>query len=74
MDGAVLLSFGSIADTRQMSREMRGAILRAFGRFPSVQFLWKLDAESRRNESSLFASSPNVHSLEWVQQTAVLSG
>ena len=72
-EGAVLLSFGSIADTKGMGREMRGNILRAFARFPSVQFLWKLDSESRQNDSALFASAPNVHTFDWIRQSAILS-
>lgn len=72
-EGAVLLSFGSIADTKLMSKEMRGNILRAFGRFPAVQFLWKLDSDSRQNDSALLASLPNVHTFDWIRQSAVLS-
>jgi hypothetical protein len=52
---------------------MRRALLRAFARFPSVQFLWKLDSLSAQNDSALFAATPNVHIFEWIQQTAVLS-
>jgi UDP:flavonoid glycosyltransferase YjiC (YdhE family) len=72
-DGAVLFSFGSITDTTQMSVQMRRAILRAFARFPSVQFLWKLDSLSAQNDSALFSAVPNVHTFQWIQQTAVLS-
>jgi hypothetical protein len=72
-DGAVLFSFGTMIDTAYMSVQMRRAFIRAFARFPSVQFLWKLDSLSALNESALLGTVPNVHIFQWIQQTTVLS-
>jgi hypothetical protein len=38
-----------------------------------VQFLWKLDKETIQNNTAQFADYPNVHTFDWVRQTAVLS-
>jgi glucuronosyltransferase len=71
--GAVLISFGSLAESNRMSAPMRHSLLRAFSRFPDYQFLWKLDKESEQNDSALLAETPNVHTFEWVQQMAILA-
>ena len=52
---------------------MRNAFLRAFGQFPDVQFLCKLDNGSIQNSSTLIAKLPNVHTFEWLPQTTALA-
>jgi len=37
--GAILFSFGSLADTRQMTQEMRSIFLRAFATFPGKNII-----------------------------------
>uniref|UniRef100_A0A914MHS6 glucuronosyltransferase n=1 Tax=Meloidogyne incognita TaxID=6306 RepID=A0A914MHS6_MELIC len=66
--GAILFSFGSLADTTKLNNKMKSAIIKAFGRFPQIQFLWKLDSDTIKNLTKL----PNVHTFEWLQQPAIL--
>lgn len=66
--GAILFSFGSLADTTKLNNKMKNAIIKAFGRFPQIQFLWKLDSDTIKNLTKL----PNVHTFEWLQQPAIL--
>uniref|UniRef100_A0A1I8BEM4 glucuronosyltransferase n=1 Tax=Meloidogyne hapla TaxID=6305 RepID=A0A1I8BEM4_MELHA len=40
---------------------MKISIIRAFGQFPNIKFLWKLDKDTIRNMEKL----PNVHTSEW---------
>ena len=68
----MLLSFGTIIDTRQMNERMLNAIINAFSAFPQIEFLWKLDKETMKNNSALFAKTPNVHLFEWIPQSAIL--
>jgi UDP:flavonoid glycosyltransferase YjiC (YdhE family) len=70
--GAVLVSFGSMADSRKMSLQMLSGMLAAFSRFPKVQFVMKLDEGWKQNQTALFAAAPNVHAFEWVEQAAIL--
>uniref|UniRef100_A0A1I8B7U0 glucuronosyltransferase n=1 Tax=Meloidogyne hapla TaxID=6305 RepID=A0A1I8B7U0_MELHA len=66
--GAILFSLGSLADTTKLTNKMKSAIIRAFGQFPHIQFLWKLDKDTIKNMSKL----PNVHTFEWIRQPAIL--
>ena len=71
--GAVLVSFGSIADTRKMSPQMRKAMFQAFAKFPEYTFLWKFHKNFTMEEEADFKTARNVHLFEWVDQNAVLS-
>jgi hypothetical protein len=70
--GAVLISFGSIADTRKMPQKMLEGMIKAFLRFPEFEFIWKLDRESTQNQTALFSLAQNVHCFEWVEQAELL--
>ncbi|KAL7079535.1 hypothetical protein ACQ4LE_001228 [Meloidogyne hapla] len=67
--GAILFSFGSLADTTKLTNKMKISIIRAFGQFPNIKFLWKLDKDTIRNMEKL----PNVHTSEWFRQSAILA-
>uniref|UniRef100_A0A1I8BX42 glucuronosyltransferase n=1 Tax=Meloidogyne hapla TaxID=6305 RepID=A0A1I8BX42_MELHA len=71
-EGAILFSFGSIADTSKLKNHMRNSIINAFRHFPKVQFIWKLDKETIKNLSELLKSVPNVHTFTWIRQAAIL--
>ncbi|KAI1711652.1 UDP-glucoronosyl and UDP-glucosyl transferase domain-containing protein [Ditylenchus destructor] len=70
-DGVVLFSFGTITDTKVMTKEMKTAFLKAFGRFPTYDFVWKI--ERNANDSEIFSLAPNVHTFEWLNQRAILA-
>ncbi|KAL7076530.1 hypothetical protein ACQ4LE_004820 [Meloidogyne hapla] len=72
-EGAILFSFGSIADTSKLKNHMRNSIINAFRHFPKVQFIWKLDKETIKNLSELLKSVPNVHTFTWIRQAAILA-
>ncbi|CAK5103024.1 unnamed protein product [Meloidogyne enterolobii] len=72
VEGAVLFSFGSIADTTKLNLKIIEGIVNAFRRFPNIQFIWKLDSETIKNMSELINSAPNIHTFEWLRQAAIL--
>lgn len=71
--GAVLVSFGSVADPRQMPREMREAFLNAFAAFPAHTFIWKLAEEDEKSPFMNSTKFPlNVHRFDWLDQRGIL--
>lgn len=75
--GVVLVSFGSLADTRSMPLGMKRAFLGAFARFPDYDFVWKYHRYQEHNDSEEMellegAVGPNVHLFDWVEQKALL--
>jgi hypothetical protein len=73
--GAVLVSFGSMADTRKMPPLLRAAFFNAFAHFPCFQFIWKFNRnESDPDETALLQQTPNMHPVQWVEQKAILGG
>ncbi|KAI6238875.1 Glucuronosyltransferase [Aphelenchoides fujianensis] len=71
--GVVILSFGSIVDTKRMSAATRSAFLRAFARFPDHEFVWKFVGEQTDELAAEFANFTNVHPMEWIDQTTMLA-
>ena len=70
MRGAVLVSFGSVANTSDMGPQMREAMFRAFARFPDWQFIWKFHEEATEEEQTW---ATNVRTVKWLNQPAILS-
>uniref|UniRef100_A0A914CPZ2 glucuronosyltransferase n=1 Tax=Acrobeloides nanus TaxID=290746 RepID=A0A914CPZ2_9BILA len=66
--GVVLVSFGSVAQSYLMSREMKKAFLDAFAQFPDVTFLWKYE----QDEDNVAAGYKNVITGKWLPQTDLL--
>uniref|UniRef100_A0A914D7J9 glucuronosyltransferase n=1 Tax=Acrobeloides nanus TaxID=290746 RepID=A0A914D7J9_9BILA len=66
--GVVLVSFGSVAQSYLMSREMKKAFLDAFAQFPDVTFLWKYE----KDEDNVAAGYKNVITGKWLPQTDLL--
>lgn len=53
---------------------MRDGMLRAFGRFPNFEFIWKFHEKSKEEEKEeIFKTAKNVHTFKWVDQAAILS-
>lgn len=69
--GTVLFSFGSLARTALMPKQMMIAFLEAFISFPDYTFIWKTDEETMRDE--LFSHYPNVQLVKWMPQNDLLS-
>lgn len=74
VEGAVLFSFGSIADTTKLNLKIIEGIVKGFRRFPNIQFIWKLDSETIKNMSELISPVSNIHTFEWLRQPAILGG
>ncbi|CAK5119800.1 unnamed protein product [Meloidogyne enterolobii] len=72
VEGAVLFSFGSIADTTKLNLKIIEGIVKAFRQFPNIQFIWKLDSETIKNMSELINTASNIHTFEWLRQPAIL--
>uniref|UniRef100_A0A914D4A9 glucuronosyltransferase n=1 Tax=Acrobeloides nanus TaxID=290746 RepID=A0A914D4A9_9BILA len=66
--GVVLVSFGSVAQSYLMSREMKKSFLEAFAQFPDVTFLWKYE----KDEDNVAAGYKNVITGKWLPQTDLL--
>uniref|UniRef100_A0A183C5F4 glucuronosyltransferase n=1 Tax=Globodera pallida TaxID=36090 RepID=A0A183C5F4_GLOPA len=69
--GAVIVSFGTFANIKTMSKEMKLAFLEAFGRFPNYEFIWKHEL-SDEQEAKMFAKYKNVHPVKWMDQKSLL--
>ncbi|TKR63028.1 hypothetical protein L596_026912 [Steinernema carpocapsae] len=65
----VLLSFGSVAQSYTMPKEMKKAILETFKRFPEVTFIWKYE----NDKDEVAKSYPNVVTNKWVPQNDLLN-
>uniref|UniRef100_A0A183BM23 glucuronosyltransferase n=1 Tax=Globodera pallida TaxID=36090 RepID=A0A183BM23_GLOPA len=69
--GAVIVSFGTFANTETMSTKMKRTFLDAFGRFPNYEFIWKIEV-SDEQEAKMFAKYKNVHPIKWMDQKSLL--
>ncbi|KAI3413201.1 hypothetical protein GPALN_010702 [Globodera pallida] len=69
--GAVIVSFGTFANTETMSTKMKRTFLDAFGRFPNYEFIWKIEV-SDEQEAKMFAKYKNVHPVKWMDQKSLL--
>ncbi|TKR63031.1 hypothetical protein L596_026915 [Steinernema carpocapsae] len=65
----VLMSFGSVAQSYTMPKEMKKAILETFKRFPEVTFIWKYE----KDEDEVAKGYPNVVTNKWVPQNDLLN-
>lgn len=69
--GAVLLSFGTFADSSKMRKTMKMAFLRAFSQFSDYEFIWQMALTGE--EAKMIDSYKNIHSFKWIDQKSVLS-
>ncbi|TKR63030.1 hypothetical protein L596_026914 [Steinernema carpocapsae] len=65
----VLISFGSVAQSYTMPKEMKKAILETFKRFPEITFIWKYE----KDEDEVAKGYPNVVTNKWVPQNDLLN-
>ncbi|KAK0426607.1 hypothetical protein QR680_009802 [Steinernema hermaphroditum] len=66
---AVLISFGSVAQSYTMSTGMKKSLLETFRRFPEVTFIWKYEID----EDEVAKDVPNVVTNKWVPQNDLLA-
>lgn len=62
----VVFSFGSLFSTKDIKRQTKIEILRAFEQFPNTAFIWKFDSSD--TDFDLLEDYPNVHPLNWLPQ------
>ncbi|PIO72251.1 glycosyltransferase family 28 protein [Teladorsagia circumcincta] len=67
-DGAVVLSFGSVAVAYRMPMEWKMVFLESFKRFPNYQFLVRYESDDIKGNLS-----SNVHLFKWFPQTDILN-
>ncbi|KAH7696483.1 CRE-UGT-62 protein [Aphelenchoides avenae] len=53
-----------------MSLDMRQSFVRAFSRFPGVEFIWKHTMTD--SDRALFEAVSNIHVFDWVDQVSIL--
>lgn len=68
--GVVLVSFGTVGKSVNMSSATKKALLDAFAQFPDVTFLWKYE----RPEDNVARGYPNVVTVKWIPQIDLLGG
>ncbi|KAL7076072.1 hypothetical protein ACQ4LE_004712 [Meloidogyne hapla] len=80
--GAILVSFGSVADPNQMPKEMFNNLMNSFASFPEYNFILKSnDNEEKiiKNESKILLNKneyilpENVYKFGWMNQRAILA-
>ncbi|GMS85171.1 hypothetical protein PENTCL1PPCAC_7346, partial [Pristionchus entomophagus] len=69
--GVVVISFGSLAETENLSHVHLKTFLDAFSKFPEYTFIWKFHAEKDKHVQ-LFSNYKNVHAVRWLPQYALL--
>ena len=66
----IFISFGSMAQSAAMPKQMKKAFLDTFKRFPDVTFIWKYE----RDEDNIAANLDNLITEEWLPQNDILGG
>ncbi|VDN41099.1 unnamed protein product [Gongylonema pulchrum] len=66
-DGAVLMSFGSIAKSSEMSPDLKEIFTGAFKSMPNLKFLWKYESEN-----DPLVEAPNIIKKKWLPQNDLL--
>lgn len=69
--GVILMSFGSLIDSKLMPLQMKTTFIRAFARFPQYQVIWRYNPTV--NDTVLLAQAPNIKTVEWMDQTTILN-
>ncbi|KAL7070150.1 hypothetical protein ACQ4LE_010449, partial [Meloidogyne hapla] len=70
--GVVLVSFGSMVDTKRMEKSQKLAFLRAFASFPEYTFIWKYEFSDDQDAKLFVREAPNVHAFKWMDQKSIL--
>ncbi|CAI5438985.1 unnamed protein product [Caenorhabditis angaria] len=65
----LLISFGSMAKSKEMPIEWRDNILKVIQAFPEVTFIWKYESE----DLEWAGKTTNIHFDKWVPQRALLA-
>ena len=66
--GVIVISFGSLALSKDMPKEYREAFISMFKQFPDINFIWKYEDPHDMVAHSL----PNVFKFKWIDQKSIL--
>uniref|UniRef100_F1LE01 glucuronosyltransferase n=1 Tax=Ascaris suum TaxID=6253 RepID=F1LE01_ASCSU len=66
--GAVLISFGSIAESKKMTPTIKTAFVHMMRSFPQIQFIWKYEIND-----DIAEDLPNVLKSKWIPQNDLLA-
>ncbi|KAL3085305.1 hypothetical protein niasHS_010374 [Heterodera schachtii] len=66
--GVVVFSMGTVSNTSNMPPEMAQSFLNAFGKMPTIDFLWKTEQTELTGAKQL----PNVHLRRWIPQKKLM--
>uniref|UniRef100_A0A914YU60 glucuronosyltransferase n=1 Tax=Panagrolaimus superbus TaxID=310955 RepID=A0A914YU60_9BILA len=69
VDGVVLISFGSLAKSSEMSSFNKNAFIKTFKKFPKINFIWKYENENDTAANEL----SNVFKRKWIPQKEILA-
>uniref|UniRef100_A0AC34RG32 Glucuronosyltransferase n=1 Tax=Panagrolaimus sp. JU765 TaxID=591449 RepID=A0AC34RG32_9BILA len=67
--GVVLVSFGSLALSKDMPAQNKQSLLKMFAAFPQINFIWKYEDLN----DTIGEDLPNVFKFKWVDRTAILN-
>lgn len=70
--GAILVSFGSVTDTKRMDARVMLTFLEAFAQFPDYEFIWKFEIRDPQTAQVFASVAPNVHAVDWFDQKTLL--
>uniref|UniRef100_A0AC34R6N1 UDP-glucuronosyltransferase n=1 Tax=Panagrolaimus sp. JU765 TaxID=591449 RepID=A0AC34R6N1_9BILA len=65
--GVILLSFGSVVRSSDMTLEIKQAFIHAFAEFPDINFLWKYE-----EDDNITAGYKNIFTGKWLPQPDIL--
>uniref|UniRef100_A0A9J2PIP0 glucuronosyltransferase n=1 Tax=Ascaris lumbricoides TaxID=6252 RepID=A0A9J2PIP0_ASCLU len=68
IDGAVLVSFGSLANTSRMPIELKNAFIETFKAFPKLTFIWKYEVDD-----DIGSGVKNLVKVKWMPQNDLLA-
>ncbi|GMS84822.1 hypothetical protein PENTCL1PPCAC_6997 [Pristionchus entomophagus] len=68
----ILLSFGSVAKSIYIPRDIKDSILKTIARFPSITFIWKYEEPEDEFAMEATRSLPNLYLSKWTPQNDLL--
>ncbi|KAK6732032.1 hypothetical protein RB195_016420 [Necator americanus] len=66
----VLLSMGSLIQSKDMPAWLKNDIIQAFASYPNITFIWKYESDDYRD---VFEAHPNIQPMKWIPQIDLLA-